>query len=96
MKKEDSGKAKADEVKAGEHMVELVAGLLQEHTGKIFTTHKKMENSLAVNMRLTLKDEDGKLALTSGISYATEQVKDHANDVVDFEQKVLEFEKTGS
>jgi len=48
---------KEDKELAHKRIVELVGGLLGEHVDQIVEAHQKMENSLAVNLRLTLKND---------------------------------------
>lgn len=84
---------KEDRKLAHDSIISLVSGLLSEHADGIVEAHQKMDNTLGVSIRLSLKHDEGKINLITSINYATDQVKDHANDVVDFEQKILEFEK---
>lgn len=92
----DKELAKQDKKLAVGTMVDLVAGLLAEHAEKVYLVHKKMDGTLAVNLRLSLKHDEGKLALNTSITYASEQVKDHASEVINFEQGELEFNKEAS
>lgn len=80
---------KGDKERAAEHIVSLAKGILEEHAEKIVEAHQKMDLSLSVNIRVTLKHDEGKLNLAASLNYAKEKVSDHANDVLDFDQAEL-------
>lgn len=83
---------KEDIEKATDHMVSLVGGLLGENSKQALKAYEDAEGVLAIQMRLSMKNVDGKLQLKTTLSFAESMVKDQADDIIDFDQKEMDFE----
>jgi len=76
-----------------EKIVTIVDGLVNNNIDGILDAYSKVDDTLAVNIRFSLKGNDEKISITSTLSYAAEKVKDHKNGTIDVRQGTFQFDK---